>query len=170
MNHTLNHGTNIHHQNLWNITNILLTQKMKVKHRWFQRGKKSSILSVLVRRFEMLQNNHTHGVEYGCKGNYNKTISEASQKSPPRMPAALILVALSSSDALYGTVPACEFDIPGHIEIPVCPWVEMWRLAGKRRLITRVTYRWFHMCPVIYNVDWIPIFFKKNKQIPILWY
>lgn len=77
-------------------------------------------MSVLRRNLETFQNNHTRGVEYGFTDSYGRTSSEASQKSPPKMPAALVAVALSSSDVLFGTVPACGIDIPVHIEIPVC--------------------------------------------------
>lgn len=65
-------------------------------------------MSVLKWNFEMFQNNHTRGVEYGSIDNYRRTISEASQESSPGIPAAPVLVALRSSDVLYGTVPACE--------------------------------------------------------------
>lgn len=78
-------------------------------------------MSVLRWNFEMFQNNHTHGVEYGSIDNYRRTIREASQESSPGRLAAPVLASLSSSDVLDGTVPAGEFDIPVHIEIPMCP-------------------------------------------------
>lgn len=69
----------------------------------------------------MFQNNHTHGVDCGSIDNYRRTIREASQESSPGRLAAPVLASLSSSDVLDGTVPAGEFDIPVHIEIPMCP-------------------------------------------------
>lgn len=78
-------------------------------------------MSVLRWNFEMFQNNHTHGVEYGSIDNYRRPIRETSQESSPGRPAAPVIAALSSSDVLDGTVPAGEFDISVHTEIPMCP-------------------------------------------------
>lgn len=121
-----------------------------------------------MRNLKMFQSNHTRGVEHGSTASYRRTSSEASQKSPPRMPATIIPVALSSSDVLYGTVTACGVDIPEHIEIPVCSWLQKWRLPDERQLIPTVTHRWFHTMSN-HSQCWLDLYFflrviKKKKK------